>query len=107
MTTLSKILFVSDPFTITRKDGTTAQKQTITLQELGGKFANQFAATWISDIPISLPEGTPVAAALRFAVRNFEGQDYQDIFLQDIIPLSLPNAAPLVPELPVVPTIKH
>jgi len=102
MKSIYKIVFVADPFTITRKDGTPCQKQLITLRELGGKYEDQYVATWLSDKPLHLNEGATIAASLRFSTRTYEGQDYQDITLQEYVVVD-PNYSP--GQLPSVPVL--
>ncbi|MCQ2343115.1 MAG: hypothetical protein MJZ75_06495 [Paludibacteraceae bacterium] len=102
MKSIFKIIFVSDPYTLTKKDGTTCLKQTITLREIGGKYENQFVATWLGDQQINLNVNTTIAASLRFSVRTFEGQDYQDITLQEFVVL---NYMPKLPTIPSIPAI--
>jgi len=97
-----KIVFVGDPFTITKKDGTTCQKQIINLREMGGKYEDQYAVTWLGDKPLNLNEGATIVASLRFSVRTYEGQDYQDITLQEYVVLD-PNYSP--GHLPTIPCI--
>lgn len=78
-----KIMSVSTPTTLTRKDGTTCQKTIIVLRELGGKYEDQYVTTYLSDTACPLKPDTTIAAALRFTVHNYDGQDYQDIQLQE------------------------
>lgn len=99
MTSIFKVIFVGEPCSITRKDGSEAVKQSITIREIGGKYDNHFVATWIGNSMCNLAPGSTIAAALRFSVRNYEGQDYQDIVLQEYVPIStpikLPSLAPI------------
>lgn len=99
MTSIFKVIFVGEPCSITRKDGSAAVKQSITIREIGGKYDNQFVATWIGNEACKLAQNNTIAAALRFSVRTYEGQDYQDILLQEYIlistPLKLPSLAPI------------
>lgn len=88
MNGIYKIVSVSTPTTITRKDGTNCQKTIIVLRELGGKYEDQYVTTWISETPCPLSPETTIAAALRFTARNYDGQDYQDILLQEYTVLS-------------------
>ena len=108
MTSVYKINFVGDALTITKKDGGILYKQTITLSELGGKYDNQYVATYLSSAPCRLHEGTMIAGALSFKVHTFEGVSYQDILLQEYVVLEMPiNMQPSTsrPNLPTVPTL--
>ena len=100
MTTILQIIFVGDALTITKKDGTQCYKQTLTLRELGGKYDNQFVATYFCPKPIDPPLGIVIAGSLSFRVRNHDGIDYQDIILQEFQPLQV---APLMDSHPFNP----
>ena len=64
-------------------------KCNIVLQELGGKFENQFIATlWGNAASCRFYPGDVVVAALRFTTRDFNGQTYQDIAVNDIYKIS-------------------
>jgi len=98
MTSIFQIVYIADPVSITRKDGTTCLKQSIILREFSGKFADQYVATYFCDKPLTVANGSTVAASLRFSTRTYEGQDFQDITLQEFSVLSLPPA-PHLPSL--------
>lgn len=100
MKSIYKIVFVADPYEITKKDGTKCQKQTITLRELGGKWEDQFVASWLNEKPIHLNEGATIAASLRFSARTYEGQDYQDITLQEYVVVDPNYGTGQLPTLP-------
>lgn len=87
MKSIYRIENITAPVTLTKKDGTQCQKQTLTLRELGGKFEDSFAATWLNDKPCYSKIGSVIAASLRFQTRTYEGQDYQDVFLQEYVVL--------------------
>lgn len=80
-----KVVFINEGTEITKRDGSQCRKYTVTLRELGGKYEDQYATTLFSDGPCPLSEGQNIAGSLRFTVRNYEGQDYQDIVLQEYI----------------------
>jgi len=90
-----KVIALTEPQTITKKDGSNCLKQMVTLQELGGKWEDQYVATLLSEYPSYLKRGSVVAAALRFSVREYEGQDYQDILLQEYVTVYVNPAADL------------
>ena len=57
----------------------------IVLQELGGKYENSYVATMFGEQARGRFEaGELVAAALRFTTREYNGQVYQDIVVNDI-----------------------
>lgn len=64
-------------------------KCTIILQEMGGKYVNQYAAVMLGQQACTrYLAGDMVAASLRFQTREHNGQYYQDIVLQDIYKLN-------------------
>ena len=62
--------------------------QNIILQEMGGKYENQYAAAMLGNIALcKFAPGTVVAVTLRFTTREYNGQVYQDILVTDIVKL--------------------
>ena len=60
-------------------------KCNIILQELGGKYENQYAAAMLGNIAqCKFAPGTIVAVTLRFMAHEYNGQVYQDILVTDI-----------------------
>ncbi len=60
-------------------------KRSIVLQELGGRFADQYVASLLgNDALCSFSEGEWVLASLRFQVREYNGQNFQDITVTEI-----------------------
>ena len=60
-------------------------KCNIILQEMGGKYENQYAAAMLGNIAqCKFAPGTLVAVTLRFTTREYNGQVYQDILVTDI-----------------------
>ena len=60
-------------------------KCNIVLQEMGGKFENQYVATMLGNMAMyKLAPGDLVAVTLRFSTREYNGQVFQDILLTDI-----------------------
>jgi len=96
-----KVIGLTEPQKITKKDGSNCMKQIVTLQELGGKWEDQYVATLLSEYPSYLKKGSVVAAALRFSVREYEGQEYQDVLLQEYVTVYVNP----VGELPKVPSM--
>ena len=63
-------------------------KCNIVLQEMGGKYENQYAAAMLGNIAqCKFAPGTLVAVTLRFSTREYNGQVYQDILVTDIVKL--------------------
>ena len=60
-------------------------KCNIILQELGGKYENQYAAAMLGNMAqCKFAPGTIVAVTLRFMAHEYNGQVYQDILVTDI-----------------------
>ena len=67
-------------------NGTTISKCSIILQEIGGQFENSFACTLLGNAAeCKYFPNDCVWASLRFSTREYQGQFYQDILVQDII----------------------
>lgn len=72
-----------------KAEGGKLSKCTIVLQEMGGKFEDQFVASMLGQLAnYRFLVGDMVAAALRFQTREHNGQTYQDITVQDIYKLN-------------------
>lgn len=57
----------------------------ITLQDMGGKYADEFYATLLGNTAeCRFFEGELVAASLRFSVREVSGTVYQDVYVSEI-----------------------
>lgn len=87
MKQLFKVIAQQEPFTVTKQDGTTLNKCTIVLQEIGGKYENSFACSLLGNQVKFYPNDL-VFASLRFSTREYNGQWYQDITIQDIYSFS-------------------
>lgn len=83
MKSIFKIIAQTEPQTINTQNGQT-QKSIVVLQELGGKYENSFAAALIGNQTKFSPNDI-VYAALRFSSREYQGNWYQDITIQEII----------------------
>ena len=60
-------------------------KCNIVLQEMGGKYENQYAAEMLGNVAqCRFTPGDLVVAALRFSTREYNGAVYQDILVTDI-----------------------
>lgn len=86
MKSLFKVVSQSEPVSINTQNGQ-MQKSTIVLQEVGGKYENSFVASLIGG-QVKVCPGDIVWAALRFSAREYNGSTYQDITIQEIVPLA-------------------
>ena len=60
-------------------------KCNIVLQEMGGKYENQYAAAMLGNVAqCRFAPGDLVVVALRFSTREYNGAVYQDILVTDI-----------------------
>ena len=60
-------------------------KCNIVLQEMGGKYENQYAAAMLGNMAgCRFSPGDVVVAALRFSTREYNGAVYQDILVTDV-----------------------
>jgi hypothetical protein len=63
-------------------------KRTLVLQELGGRYENQYAASALGSIAtLQFYEGDMVAVKLRFQTHEHNGAIYQDVTISDIVKL--------------------
>ena len=61
-------------------------KRNLVLQELGGKYENQYAVAALGkQASLQLYEGDIVIATLRFQTREYNGQVFQDITVTEMI----------------------
>ena len=61
----------------------------VVLQELGGKFENSYVATIFGEqARTRFDRDDLVAASLRFSTREYNGQTYQDIVVNEIVKLT-------------------
>lgn len=73
-----------------KAEGGQMQKCNIVLQELGGKYENQYVAAMLGNMALCrYAAGDIVAASLRFQTREHNGQMYQDIVVTDIVSMSV------------------
>ena len=86
----SKIMRVvqqGEAFVVQSQKSETGQvkKCNILLQELGGKYADQYACTMLGNAATCrFSQDELVAVSLRFTVNEYEGRHYQDILVADI-----------------------
>ena len=71
-----------------KAEGGQMMKCNIVLQELGGKYENQYVAAMLGNMAgCQYGAGELVAVTLRFTVREYNGAMYQDILVTDIAKL--------------------
>ena len=71
-----------------KAEGGQISKCNIVLQELGGKYANSYVATVLGEqARVRFDKDDLVAASLRFSTREYNGQVYQDIVVNEIVKL--------------------
>lgn len=87
MIQLYKVISQSETINISRQDGTTTQKSVLVLQELGGQYANTFAAALLGN-QVRFNAGDRVAAALRFTTHEYQQQHYQDVQVTEILKIA-------------------
>lgn len=64
-------------------------KRNLVLQELGGKYEDQFVVSLLGNLAIcQYYPGDIVYGVLRFQVREYNQQTFQDIVVNDLIKLS-------------------
>lgn len=89
MKSLFKVVNQSQPSTVQKQDGSSINKSTIVLQEIGSKYENTYVATLLGNVATcKFYPGDYVWAALRFNSREYQGNFYQDITVQDIVSFS-------------------
>lgn len=71
-----------------KAEGGQISKCNIVLQELGGKYENSYVATILGEqAKTRFDKNDLVVAALRFSTREYNGQVYQDIVVNEIVKL--------------------
>ena len=91
MNNLFKVKAQSDTFAVPsqKAEGGQISKCNIVLQELGGKYENQYVATILGEqAKMRFTKDELVAASLQFSTREYNGQVYQDIVVGEIVKLN-------------------
>ena len=71
-----------------KAEGGQTMKCNIVLQELGGKYEDQYLGVLLGNVAqCKFYPGELVAASLRFSTRDHNGQTYQDILVTEILKL--------------------
>ena len=72
-----------------REESGQTMKRNIVLQEMGGKYENQYVAAMFGQLAaLNFYQGDVVCVTLRFTTREYNGAQYQDIIVTDIIKLN-------------------
>jgi hypothetical protein len=85
-----RVMAQSDTFAVPSQkvEGGQISKCNIVLRELGGKYENSYVATMLGEqANMRFAKDELVAAALRFSTREYNGQVYQDIVVNEIVKL--------------------
>ena len=86
-TKILKVVQQGEAFAVQSQKAESGQtmKCNIVLQEMGGKYENQYAASMLGNVAqCRFTPGDLVVAALRFSTREYNGAVYQDILVTDI-----------------------
>ena len=92
MKQLFRVVSQTPAVSVQRQDGTQTQKCTLVLQELGGKYENNYAATMLGNMAsLRFQPNDMVFASLRFSTREYNQQFYMDCTVQDIVRITTNN----------------
>ena len=83
-TKILKVVQQGEAFAVQSQKAESGQtmKCNIVLQEMGGKYENQYAAAMLGNVAqCRFTPGDLVVAALRFSTREYNGAVYQDILV--------------------------
>lgn len=86
-TKILKVVQQGEAFAVQSQKAESGQtmKCNIVLQEMGGKYENQYAASMLGNMAgCRFSPGDLVVVALRFSTREYNGAVYQDILVTDI-----------------------
>ena len=86
-----RVIAQNEPFAVQsqKAEGGQISKCNIVLQELGGKFENSYVATILGEqANMRFAKDELVVASLRFSTREYNGQVYQDIMVNEIVKLN-------------------
>ena len=88
MKQIFRVVSQTEPIAVQSQKAENGQtsKCTITLQEFGGKYEDTFVATMLGNLAqCRFYKDDLVVASLRFTTREYNGQVYQDIVVNEII----------------------
>ena len=86
-----RVIAQSEPFAVQSQkvEGGQISKCNIVLQELGSKFENSYVATILGEqANMRFAKDELVVASLRFSTREYNGQIFQDIVVNEIIKIN-------------------
>ena len=89
-TRILKVVKGGDMFSVKSEKSETGQlnKRNLVLKELGGKFENEYVVSVLGNAAsLQFYENDLVAVTLRFQMREYNGQVFQDITVTDIYPM--------------------
>ncbi len=89
-TQILKVVKSGEVFSVKSEKSETGvlNKRNLMLKELGGKYENEYAVSVLGNAAsLVFNEGDLVAVTLRFQVREYNGQVFQDITATDIYSL--------------------
>ena len=87
-TKILKVLKCGEMITVQseKAENKVLNKRTLVLQELGGRYENQYVAAAFGTLAtLRFDEGCLVAATLRFQTHEHNGVEYQDVVANDIV----------------------
>ena len=91
MKSIFKVVQQGEAFAVQsqKAEGGQTMKCNIVLQELGGKYENQYVGAMLGNAAqCRFYAGDIVVASLRFSTREYNGATYQDILVTEIVKLS-------------------
>ena len=91
MKSIFKVIAQSEPFAVQsqKAEGGQISKCNIVLQEPGGKYENSYVATILGEqANMHFAKDELVVASLRFSTREYNGQIFQDIVVNEIIKIN-------------------
>ena len=86
-----RVIAQSEPFAVQsqKAEGGQISKCNIVLQEPGGKYENSYVATILGEqANMRFVKNELVVASLRFSTREYNGQIFQDIVVNEIIKIN-------------------
>ncbi|WP_278365403.1 hypothetical protein [Phocaeicola barnesiae] len=91
MKKIMKVVMQGEPFAVQsqKAEGGQLMKCNIVLQELGGKYEDSYVAAMLGALATCrFYAGDLVYAVLRFQTREYNGQVFQDILVQDLVKIN-------------------
>ena len=91
MKSIFKVIAQSEPFAVQsqKAEGGQISKCNIVLQEPGGKYENSYVDSILGEqANMRFANDELVVASLRFSTREYNGQVYQDIVVNEIIKIN-------------------